>query len=128
MQQESFNEKFRVRTKQLAIAILKSYTQLPKTDEIQIVGKQLMRSATSVAANFRATCRARSQAEKYAKLCIVVEEADETIFWLEVLHESNIANIKNISMLQSEAMEILKVMSSYRKTLKQALNKGKDNP
>jgi len=123
MQQENFNEKFRHCTKALAIKILKMYANLKKTDEVRIVGKQLMRSATSVAANFRATCRARSEREKFAKLCIVVEEADETIFWLEVLEESKIAIALDFNAIKLEAMEILKVMSSYRKTVGQSLKK-----
>lgn len=123
MQQAAFNEKFRIRTKKLAIIILKMYANLNKTDEVRIVGKQIMRSATSVAANFRATCRARSEREKFAKLCIVVEEADETIFWLEILEESQIAITVNVAEIKTEMMEILKVMSSYRKTVGQALKK-----
>ena len=123
MEQITFNEKFRDRTKKMAISILQMYATLKKTDEIYVVGKQLIRSATSVAANFRATCRARSEAEKYAKLCIVVEEADETVFWLEVLEESKIAPTIDLTNLKIEAMEILKVMSSYKKTLGQALKK-----
>lgn len=122
MQQTTFNEQFRDRTKRMAIDTLQMYNNLKKSDAISVVGKQLIRSATSVAANFRATCRARSEAEKYAKLCIVVEEADETIFWLEVLEESKIVSV-DIKNLYAEAMEILKVMSSYKKTVGQALRK-----
>ncbi|MDX1939107.1 MAG: four helix bundle protein [Saprospiraceae bacterium] len=122
MQQTTFNEQFRDRTKRMAIDTLQMYNNLKKSDTISVVGKQLIRSATSVAANFRATCRARSETEKYAKLCIVVEEADETIFWLEVLEESKIVSV-DIKNLYAEAMEILKVMSSYKKTLGQALRK-----
>jgi four helix bundle protein len=78
---ESYNELFKQRTKKLAIEVLKLYRSHCKSEELRIIGKQLIRSSTSVAANYRAAIRARSDAEKYAKLCIVVEEADETVFW-----------------------------------------------
>jgi four helix bundle protein len=79
-----FNETFRKRTKKLAISIMRFYAGLSKKDEIRIIGKQLIRSSTSIAANFRATSLARSMKERYSKFCIVVEEADETIFWMEL--------------------------------------------
>ena len=68
------------RTKQFAIRIVKLYRSLPKTEEARIIGRQLLRSGTSVAANYRAVCRARSKAEFIAKIGVVVEEADETVF------------------------------------------------
>jgi len=66
------------RTKRFSLQIIQFFQALPKSTEAQILGKQLLRSATSVTANYRAACRARSKAEFFAKLCIVVEEADET--------------------------------------------------
>jgi four helix bundle protein len=68
------------RTKQLAIRIIRMFRALPKTDEARAIGKQLLRSATSAAANYRAACRARSKAEFVAKISIVLEEMDETVF------------------------------------------------
>lgn len=65
------------------------------SDKVSVIRKQIFRSAGSVAANYRAMCRARSDKEKYAKICIVVEEADETVFWLEVIQEVNIASKSN---------------------------------
>jgi len=73
-------EELRVRTKMFAVRIVKLYQALPKTTEAQVLGKQLLRSETSVAANYRAACRGRSRAEWIAKIGIVVEEADETVF------------------------------------------------
>jgi len=87
MEVVGFNEKYRSRTKKFAIAIIRFYGRQKKTDEMRIIGKQLVRSATSVAANFRAATRARSNAEFFSKMCIVVEEADETVFWLEILRK-----------------------------------------
>ncbi|HLF65554.1 MAG TPA: four helix bundle protein [Saprospiraceae bacterium] len=117
-EQESYNELFRHRTKQLALEILKLYRSHCQTDELRIIGKQLIRSVTSVAANYRAVIRARSDAEKHSKLCIVVEEADETVFWLELLTESIIINASLLKPLMDEALEILKVMSAYKKKYK----------
>jgi four helix bundle protein len=83
-------EILRERTKQFAIQIVRLVRIFPKNEEARIIGRQLMRSSTSVAANYRAVCRARSKAEFIAKICIVVEEADETVFWLEMITELNI--------------------------------------
>lgn len=76
-----FNTKYRNRTMQFAVEVVQFYSQFcKKGEELRIIGKQLLHSGTSVAANFRAFTRGRSEAEKYAKLCIVVEEIDETQF------------------------------------------------
>ena len=83
------SEELKKRTKQFALRIVKLFRALPRTPEAQIMGKQLLRCGTSVAANYRAVCRARSRAEFIAKLGVVVEEADESVFWLEMLEESD---------------------------------------
>ena len=92
MEKEKFNELMRQRTKQLAIRIIKWYKKLPKSDELRIIGRQLIKSSTSTAPNYRAVRRARSKAEFFAKLSIVVEETDETVFWLEVLQEAGLVS------------------------------------
>ena len=94
-----FNDEFRDRTKQFALRIIKLFRSLPKTEEARIIGKQLLRSGCSVGANFRAATRARSNAEFYSKLSIVVEEADESAFWMELLIESEIMPGKKLSSL-----------------------------
>jgi four helix bundle protein len=76
-------EELQGRTRRFALRIIKLYRSLPKTDEARILGKQVLRSGTSIGANYRAACRARSRTEFVAKLGIVLEEADETAFWLE---------------------------------------------
>jgi four helix bundle protein len=111
---DNWNEQFRKRTKQLAIDVIKNYGQWKKTDELRIIGKQLLRSATSVAANYRASCRARSDRECYAKICIVVEEADETVFWIELLSEAGLISETALESVYVEANEIMKVMASYK--------------
>lgn len=118
MKQFDFNEEFRARTKVLALEVLKFYQSIRKVDETRIMGKQLIRSCTSVGANFRASCRARSPAERYAKLCIVVEEADEILFWLELLQEGGYVDATTTTPIYTEALEILKVMANTRKKLK----------
>jgi four helix bundle protein len=111
----------KLRTKKFAVEIVKYYRNLPKTEDAKIIGKQLLRSATSVAANYRAVCRARSDAEFFAKLSIVVEEADETLLWLEIIIESELFKDDKTKQLYQEALEILSVMAASRKTMK--LNK-----
>jgi four helix bundle protein len=118
-----FNDEFRDRTKKFALRIIKLFQSLPKTDEARIIGKQLLRSATSVGANFRAATRARSRAEFYSKLSIADEEADESLFWMELLSEANILPIKRLESLLNEALEISKITSVSRRTFKNKSNK-----
>lgn len=118
MMENNYNQIFAQRTKTLAINIINSLSDLPYSDKVSVIRKQIFRSASSVAANYRAMCRARSDKEKYAKICIVVEEADETVFWLEVIQEVNIASKIMRDELMNESLEILKVTSTYKNKLK----------
>jgi four helix bundle protein len=86
----SKQEELRNRTKRFALRIIRLFQHLPRTTEAQVLGKQLLRSGTSVGSNYRAAGRARSKAEFISKVGIVVEEADETVFWVECLIESEI--------------------------------------
>ena len=104
------------RTKSFALRVIRMFRSLPKTEESRILGKQVLRSGTSVAANYRAVCRARSKAEFTAKLGVVVEEADETVFWLELLVESGIVPEEKIHSLMSEADELLAIFAASRHT------------
>ena len=113
------------RTKTFAVNVIRFYQNLPKTEEARIIGKQLLRSGTSVAANYRAANRSRSKEEFYSKLCIVVEESDETIFWLELLNEAGIVDEMKISTIKKEGEELLHIFSASRKTLKNNLNSKK---
>jgi len=115
---DNFAEEFRNRTKKQAVEIIRYCRTLPKSDESFIIKKQIIRSSTSVAANYRAACRARSGAEFFSKLSIVVEEADETEFWLEVIIEAGIHDSKDTKTLLKESGEILKIVSKSRKTIK----------
>ena len=111
---EQFVERFRQRTKQLALDVIRFSMDLPKTEEATIMKRQLLRSATSVAANYRAACRARSSAEFYSEISIVIEEADETLFWLELLSESGTTTETKVAGLKKEVTEILSVMAKAR--------------
>ena len=112
-----YNQIFRNRTKKLCVSIIKNLCILPYSDDLSVIRKQFYRSSTSVAANYRAVGRARSEKEKFAKLCIVVEEADETKFWLEIIEELNYLNTEKLEILKTECDEIVKVMTSYKKKL-----------
>jgi four helix bundle protein len=114
----AFAVEMKSRTKQFSLRIIKLFQALPKSDEAKILGKQLLRCSTSVGANYRAACRARSDNEYYAKICIVVEEADESLYWLELIGESNIFDLERIKPLLTEAEELTKIFSSSRAKLK----------
>src|SRR6201995_597286 len=96
-----FAEQFRNRTKKFVVDNIRFCRTLPKTDEARIIGKQLLRSSSSVGSNYRAACRARSQAEFHSKISIVVEEADESVFWMEILLEAEIIKQNEISGLRT---------------------------
>jgi len=114
-----FRKEMQHRTKQFALRIVRLFQALPATDEARIIGKQLLRSATSVGANYRAACRARSSKEFYSKLSIVIEEADESMFWLEILGESGIIKSTLLQDIIHETEEIIKILVAARKTINQ---------
>ncbi|MEO8588442.1 MAG: four helix bundle protein [Flavobacteriales bacterium] len=100
------------RTKQFALAAINLYKSLPKTVEAQVMGKQLLRAGTSVGANTRAAFRGRSKREYVAKLGIVIEEADECGFWLELLSESSTIPTSSTSALLKESNELVSIFTS----------------
>src|SRR5262245_26167277 len=97
----------RVRTKAFALRVIKLVDTLPNRRSCDVIGKQLLRSATSTGANYRAACRARSTAEFVAKMGIVEEEADESAYWMELLTEAEIVKQELLSDLHAEASEIV---------------------
>lgn len=109
---ETFSEQLKQRTKQFALDVIELFRSLPRTEEARIIGRQLLRSATSVAANYRATRRARSRAEFLAKLGLVEEEADETVFWIELLRDSNIVDTHRIQVFESESNQLLAIFAA----------------
>lgn len=114
----AFAEEFKLRTKLFSIRVIKLFQSLPNRPDAQVIGKQLLRSATSVAANYRAACRGRSAAEFAAKIGIALEEADETQFWLEILEESEIMKAELLVNLKVEAAAITAILTSTRKSLR----------
>lgn len=116
-QKVDFAEVMRNRTKKFVVDNIKFYRTLPKTEEAKIIGRQLLRSSSSVGANYRAACRARSKAEFHSKLSIVVEEADESVFWVEILIEAEVVKSSELNYLSDEANQILKIASASRKTV-----------
>jgi len=106
------------RTKLFALRIIKMSDALPKTRAANVITNQILRSATSLAANYRAVGRARSKAEFLSKLGIVVEEADETVFWLEMLADSGIVQASRMREVLDEANQLMKIFSASRRTAK----------
>jgi four helix bundle protein len=116
---------FRQRTKKFAVAVIKLCEELPRSVVNFTVVQQIVASATSVGANYRAACRARSQAEFFSKISIVVEEADETQYWLEVIDETGWIKSEKIQPLHKECSEILAVVTKARDTTSENRNKPK---
>jgi len=108
------------RTKEFALRIIRVIRSLPAGPEGRIIGYQLLRSGTSVAANYRAVCRARSRAEFLAKLAIVIEEADESAFWLELLVEAGLISEAKLKDLKSEANQLVAIFNASRTTAKKS--------
>ncbi len=110
-------EELKRRTKEFAKSIMNLCRKLPRNMEGRLVGNQIFRSGTSVAANYRSACRARSMAEFISKLTLVEEEADETLFWLELIEEMKIVdNAALLKALMQENNEIIAIIVSSIKT------------
>lgn len=108
----------RGRTKQFALRIIRLFSALPKTEEARVLGRQLLRSGTSVAANYREASRGRTDAELVAKLGIVEQELDESLLWMELIVESHIMSESRVVELRSECEELLRMTVAAIKTLK----------
>jgi four helix bundle protein len=109
-------DELKQRTKQFVLRIMKLVNALPNTISGRVIAKQIMRSGSSVGANYRAACRARSNAEFIDKLGIVLEESDETEFWLELIMEGDLLPNDKVEALKKEAEEITAIMAASRKT------------
>jgi len=112
-------DELRERTKQFAIRIVRLFQALPKGTDAQIMGKQLLRCGTSVGANYRAVCRARSRNEFIARIAIVAEEADESVFWLELMEETKVLTPKQLEEILKEARELAAIFSASHKTARE---------
>jgi four helix bundle protein len=111
-----------IRTKNFALRVIRMTEALPRTRAANVISNQILRSATSIAANYRACGRARSKAEFIAKIGIVIEEADETVLWLELLAESKIVPATKLESLMAEANQLLLIFSASGRTAKNDRN------
>ena len=106
------------RKKKFALRIIRAFARLPKSEQARVLGRQFLRSGTSVAANYRAACRSRSRADFISKISIVVEETDETLFWLELVVEAGLAPVHLVKSLITECEELLRIFSASLATAK----------
>jgi four helix bundle protein len=118
MGRTSSSEGLKDRTKRFALTVIRLCRFVPPSQEGRIITRQLLRSATSVAANYRAVCRSRSRADFASKLGIVLEEADESLFWLELLPDSGAAHPDKMLPLLREANELVSIFVASLRTVK----------
>jgi len=109
-------EALKRRTAAFAVGVVRLFRTLPRVGEARVIGNQLLRSGTSVAANYRSLLRARSRREFIARAGVVVEEADESLFWLELLEDLQIASRATVQPLRSEANEFIAILVAARTT------------
>lgn len=112
------HEELRERTKHFALRVIRLSRHLPAGREADVIGKQLLRSGTSAAANYRAAGRSRSRADFISKISVVVEEADEAVFWLELLEEAGLVPAKRLDPLLDEARQLAAIFTASRRTAK----------
>ena len=112
-------QQLRDRTKRFALDVIRFCRKLPRTDEARVIGRQLLRAGTSVGANYRGVCRARSDPEFIAKLGVVIEEADESAYWLEILVDGEVVHPSPVQRaLHQEAEELTRMFVSSRETVR----------
>ena len=108
----------RVRTKQFALRVIRLFGALPKRTEVEVIGKQVLRSGTSVGANFREAFRARSDAEFLSKVGDCLKELEETCYWLELLVDGEILPADRLAALQSECNQLIAILTTISKKVK----------
>jgi four helix bundle protein len=116
-------EELKKRTQIFALNIIRFSKSLPNQDVAGIVGRQLLRCGTSVGANYRAACRAKSRADFISKMKIVEEECDESLYWMELLDETQIGNTSEIRMLMEEGKQILSITVASIRTARSSIRK-----
>ena len=114
------SEQLKERTKRFAIRVVNLFRALPRSEEARVIGRQLLRSGTSVAANYRAVCRSRSKPEFISKMGVVVEETDETVLWLELLVDTGVIHQEKMEGLLKEANELLAIFGASQSTAKRS--------
>ena len=119
------SEQLRDRTKAFALRIIRLFRSLPDSRDAQVIGNQLLRSGTSVGANYRAVCRARSKVEFISRLGVVIEEADESVYWLELLVDTKVIKEEKLKSLLQEAQELTKIFNAARNTMRKKVRNRK---
>jgi len=119
------SDDLKLRTKQFALRIIKLIENLPINIAGKVISNQLLRSSTSVGANYRAACRSRTKAEFISKIRIVEEEADESLYWLELINDSKLIDTKRIENLINESSQLTAIFTSIGKTTKYNLLNSK---
>ena len=116
-EKQKFVEELKLRTRNFAIHIILFCDSLKANKASSVITYQLIKSATSTGANYRAACRARSKKEFFSKICIVVEEADETEYWLEIIKNARLSNnLTDLTKIRTEASEITRIMAKAKKS------------
>ncbi|WP_306564835.1 four helix bundle protein [Flavobacterium lindanitolerans] len=118
------SEELKARTKKFSLMVIDVVEKLPNTISERAIANQIVRSGTSVGANYRAVCRARSDREFISKMSIVIEEADETLFWIEILQEKKWINYTQLNQIWKEGNELTAIFVSTAKSMKSSLNKS----
>ncbi len=118
MKGEGKKEDLQIRTKEFALKVIRMYSELPKSTEAQVLGKQVLRSGTSVGANYREASRSRSKPEFIAKIGDCLKELDETAYWLELLAESSIVPSERVAHLRDECDQLLAIFTTISKKAK----------
>ena len=116
-------EEFKARTKQVGLRVIKLINALPSSKAANVIGNQLLRSGTSVGANYRSACRARSKPDFISKASIAIEEADESLYWIEMLVEAEIMSENKLASLKKEIDEIVAILTASVKTARTSLNR-----
>ncbi len=124
---EMNTEEIKKRTKQFGLRCIKVVESLPNTRTGEVLGKQLLRSATSVGANYRSACRAQSKPTFISKIAIAIEEADESQFWLEMIIEASLMSQKKLAALLKESDELIAILTASSKTAKRNLRSPINN-
>jgi len=114
-------EELKDRTKKLALDVIRFCSRLPQKQDFWVISKQLIRSATSVGANYRSACRAKSKLDFIAKLAIVEEEADGTLYWLELIEELGFKNDVDLKRLKDETNQIISIIVASKRTARKNL-------
>jgi four helix bundle protein len=109
-------EQLRARTKQFTLRVMNVVTALPDTAQGRVIANQLMKAGSSVGANYRAVCRSRTRKDFINKLGVVIEEADESAYWLEVIGEGNVLDLRTVGPLLQEANELVAIFTAARKS------------